>query len=94
MFHALVVLSELDCANGSGVGLSHLCSVTGLSKFKMRKLLKDMLSVGMIARRGNLYVLALLGANMSVADRACAAGYGVGFAEQNSDYMPIFQKGF
>jgi len=93
MFRNSLLFLSLLANCGGGVGLSYLCDKSGLSRFKARKVLKELLSCGAIVRVKNHYHLALLGACVAVADTASAQGYGVGFTE-NMDYMPVHQKGF
>lgn len=92
MFRNSLLFLALLANCGGGVGLSYLCEQSGLSKFKARKVLKELLSCGAIVRVKNKYHLALLGACLSVGDSAAAQGYDVSFSEL-SHYMPKYQKG-
>lgn len=93
MFRNSLLFLALLANCGGGVGLSYLCEQSGLSKFKARKVLKELLSCGAIIRVKNKYHLALLGACITQADTAAAQGYTVGYSDTD-DYMPKYQKGF
>lgn len=95
MFQGLLVLSVMS-KHDSGVGLSRIiecCKEAGhdYSRYKMRQILKELVSVGVLHRVRNHYVMTLLGANLSVADDAAASGHFLAFSE-NGDYMPCYQK--
>lgn len=92
MYHSLFFLSVMARLSG-GVGLSVFVKESGLSKYKSKAVLKDLISVGAIICVRKRYHLTLLGACLSQADDAAAQGYGVACTE-NMDYMPQFQKGF
>lgn len=92
MYHSLFFLSVMARLSG-GVGLSVFMKESGLSKYKSKAVLKDLISVGAVVCVRKRYYLTLLGANLSVADDAAASGLAVGHTE-NLDYMPLFQKGF
>lgn len=93
MFDFLVILSAIARSEGSGVGLAVLCDETGKSRHKVRKMLKDLVSVGAIVRQANRYQLTLLGANLVTADHAASKGYETNWADAGSNGWPIYQKG-
>lgn len=95
MFHSLLILQAMAAIGGVGVSMTNIDKWLGdngyaISRYRMRAILKDLQSVGAIGRNKNHFFLRLLGANLSVADQACASGYGVSHTEC-MDYMPQFQ---
>lgn len=94
MFYAFAVLCALQKLGG-GVGLSAihdslLHEGMGMSRYMVRKVLKELVSVGAIARKKNVYELRLFGYNLAMADIMTATGYAI---QPNNAVMQEYQIG-
>jgi len=92
MYRGLIILGAI-AKLGSGVGLSAICDETGLSRFKARKELKQLVFLGYVTRNKNNFTLALTGANLSIAHKISADGYYLGDYAPSYDFT-VYQKGF
>ncbi|AXH77630.1 MAG: hypothetical protein [Caudoviricetes sp.] len=95
MFYSLLVLQAIAELGGVGVSMTAIEKVCVghqymISRYKLRAILKDLQSVGMVGRNKNHFFLRLLGANIATADNATANGYEVMFCYASSN-MPLYQ---
>lgn len=73
----LSILGNMQ-SDGSGVGLSVIVERTAMSKYKVRKMLKELIGLNFVYRKGNVFFRNAFGTAIVVADNEAWGAYLMG----------------
>jgi len=73
--HSYLLLLGLMAHDGGGVGLETLAGKMGESKYKVRKMLKELVALNFVERRANRFYRNSFGCSIVQADNEAWADY-------------------